>query len=44
VLKQALKKLHDATSDHGREAARKEVMDALTELERERRAAGLPDK
>jgi hypothetical protein len=44
ALKQALKKLHDAKSDHEREAARKEVMDALNELERERRAAGLPDK
>lgn len=44
VLKQALQKLHDAKGEHEREAARKEVMDALTELERERRAAGLPDK
>ena len=41
ALKAALKKLQDAKSDHEREAARKEVMEALADLERARRAAGV---
>ena len=44
ALKQAIHKFRSATSDHEREAARKEVMDALVALERARRDAGLPPK
>jgi hypothetical protein len=43
-LKQAIRKLRDAKEDHEREAARKEVMEALAALERARRDAGLPEK
>ena len=39
ALKSAIKKFHDAKSDHDREAARKEVLEALSALERARRAA-----
>ena len=41
ALKQAIHKYRDAKSDREREAARKEVLDALAELEKARRAAGL---
>jgi len=41
ALKQAIHKYRDAKSEHEREAARKEVLDALAELEKARRAAGL---
>jgi hypothetical protein len=44
VLKQAIQKFHDAKQEHEREAARKEVMEALAALEKARRDAGLPDK
>jgi hypothetical protein len=41
ALKQAIHKFRDAKTEHEREAARKEVLDALAELEKARRAAGL---
>jgi len=41
ALKQAIHKFKDAKSDHERDAARKEVLDALAELEKARKAAGL---
>jgi hypothetical protein len=44
ALKAAIKKYQDAKEDREREAARKEVLDALAALEKARRAAGLPDK
>lgn len=44
ALKSAVKHFRDAKGEHEREAARKEVLDALTALERARRAAGLQDK
>lgn len=44
ALKQALRKYRDAKEEREREAARKEVMDALAALERARREAGLPEK
>ena len=44
ALKAAIKKFEDAKEGREREAARKEVLDALAELEKARRAAGLPDK
>jgi hypothetical protein len=44
ALKTAIRKFKDARDDREREAARKEVMDALAALEKARRAAGLPDK
>jgi hypothetical protein len=44
ALKQAIKKFQGALSDREREAARKEVVDALAALERARRDAGLPPK
>lgn len=44
ALKAAVKKFEDAKEGREREAARKEVLDALAELEKARRAAGLPDK
>jgi len=43
VLK-AIQKYQDAKADRDREAARKEVVDALAELEKARVAAGLPPK
>ncbi|HEU4937204.1 MAG TPA: hypothetical protein VFT39_12160 [Vicinamibacterales bacterium] len=43
VLK-AIQKYQDAKADRDREAARKEVQDALAELEKARIAAGLPPK
>ena len=44
ALKQAIRKFRDAREEHEREAARKEVMDALAALEKARRDAGLPEK
>ena len=44
ALKQAIRKYRDAREEHEREAARKEVMEALSALEKARREAGLPDK
>jgi hypothetical protein len=41
ALKQAIRKFHDAKEEHEREAARKEVLDALAALEKARREAGL---
>jgi hypothetical protein len=41
ALKQALRKFNDAKEEHEREAARKEVMQALEALEKARREAGL---
>ena len=41
ALKQAIRKYRDATEEREREAARKEVMDALAALEKARRDAGL---
>jgi hypothetical protein len=42
ALKTAIKKFQEALNDREREAARKEVLDALAELEKARREAGLP--
>jgi hypothetical protein len=44
TLKQAINKYRSASTNHEREAARKEVMDALAALEKARAAAGLPPK
>jgi len=44
ALKQAIHRFRSAINDHEREAARKEVVDALAALERARAAAGLPPK
>jgi hypothetical protein len=44
ALKSAIRKYQDAKEDREREAARKEVLDALAQLEKARRAAGLPDR
>jgi hypothetical protein len=44
ALKQALRKFQSAREEHEREAARKEVMEALEALEKARREAGLPEK
>jgi hypothetical protein len=44
ALKGAIQKFRSATTNREREAARKEVMDALAALERARAAAGLPPK
>lgn len=44
ALKQAIRKFRSAFTDHEREAARKEVLQALSDLERARREAGLPPK
>jgi hypothetical protein len=44
VLKQAIHKFQSAASQREREAARKEVLDALAELEKARRAAGMDAK
>jgi len=41
ALKQAIHRFRNATSDHERDAARKEVLEALAELEKARKAAGL---
>ena len=44
ALKQAIRKFRSALTEREREAARKEVLDALAALERARAAAGLPPK
>jgi hypothetical protein len=44
ALQKAVQKFNDAKEQRAREAARKEVEEALAELRRARRAAGLPDK
>jgi len=44
ALKSAITHFRDAKSDHQRDAARKEVLEALAALERARRQAGLDDK
>jgi hypothetical protein len=44
ALKQALRKFRDAKEEREREAARREVMEALAALEKARREAGLPVK
>jgi hypothetical protein len=44
ALRQAIKKFRAALNDREREAARKEVLDALAALEKARAAAGLPPK
>lgn len=44
ALKQAIKRFRNAFSDREKEAARKEVMEALVALEKARRDAGLPAK
>ena len=44
ALKQAIQKFRSALNNHEREAARKEVVEALADLERARVAAGLPPK
>jgi hypothetical protein len=41
ALKQAIHRFKNARSDHERDAARKEVLDALADLEKARKAAGL---
>ena len=40
ALKQAIHKFRSAATDREREAARKEVLDAMADLEKARRAAG----
>ena len=44
ALKQAIKKFRSAINNREREAARKEVMEALAALEKARRDAGLSPK
>ena len=44
ALQKAIHKFQEAKADREREAARKEVQDALAELEKARIAAGLPPK
>jgi hypothetical protein len=44
ALKEAIKKFRGALTDREREAARKEVIEALADLEKARREAGLPPK
>jgi hypothetical protein len=44
ALRQAMQKYKDAKQEREREAARREVEDALAALRRARRDAGLPDK
>jgi len=44
ALKQAIHKFKTAISERERDAARKEVLDAMAALERARREAGLPEK
>jgi hypothetical protein len=44
ALQKALDKYQSAKEERGREAAKREVEEALAELRRARRAAGLPDK
>ena len=44
TLQKAIDKLREARSDRAKEAARKEVDEALEALRKARREAGLPDK
>ena len=44
ALKEAIKKFRGALNDRERDAARKEVLEALAALEKARAAAGLPPK
>jgi hypothetical protein len=44
TLMKAIDKLKDARSDRAKEAARKEVVEAMNELEKARQKAGLPPK
>jgi hypothetical protein len=44
MLKEAVRKFRDSKQDREREAARKEVLEALAALEKARREAGLTDK
>ncbi|MEO5894241.1 MAG: hypothetical protein ABIS06_00890 [Vicinamibacterales bacterium] len=44
TLMKAIDKLKDAKNDRAKEAARKEVLEAMNELERARQKAGLPPK
>ena len=44
ALQKAIQKFNDAKEERAREAAKREVEEALAELRRARRAAGLPDK
>jgi hypothetical protein len=44
ALQKAIQKFNDAREERAREAAKREVEEALAELRRVRRAAGLPDK
>jgi hypothetical protein len=44
TLQKAIRKYNETTDARAREAARKEVMDALAELEKARARAGLPPK
>jgi hypothetical protein len=44
ALRSAIHKFQSAKDERAREAARKEVLDALAALEKARREAGLPDK
>ncbi|HET7618042.1 MAG TPA: hypothetical protein VFK20_05990 [Vicinamibacterales bacterium] len=44
ALQNAIRKYHDAKEERAKEAARKEVLDALAALEKARRDAGLPDR
>ena len=44
ALKQAIQKFNDAKTERQKEAAKKEVDDALAALRKARREAGLPDK
>lgn len=44
ALMKAVDKLRDARTEHAKEAARKEVLEAMNELEAARKKAGLPPK
>jgi len=44
TLMKAIDKLRDARDERAKEAARKEVLDAMNELEKARKKAGLPPK
>jgi hypothetical protein len=44
TLQKAIRKYNETTDERAREAARKEVLDALNELEKARAKAGMPPK
>ena len=44
TLQKAIRKFNETTDERAREAARKEVLDALNELEKARARAGMPPK